>query len=140
MDTIVCPDTPVVISFSLGVFAILVIEEGYNFLQHWFGYRESRAKGRPCKIKREVGPDAVFRDEVVQAWIRARIRIVVKIDALIDILVDCITQRGFEMLFGQSLVCIDAALEKKLVPRHRDPVHIAKPTPDAHTGSVLGVV
>ena len=65
MDTIVRPDTPIVVSFSLGVFPILVIQKADNFVQHGFSYRESSAKGRPCESKREVGPDAVFRNEVV---------------------------------------------------------------------------
>ena len=61
-----------------------------------------------------------------------------KVDAFIDVLVDCITQRGFEMLFGQSLARVDATLEKKFVSWHRDPVYITKPTPDAYTSSVFG--
>jgi hypothetical protein len=97
MRAVVRPDTPVVVGFSLGVFAVLVIQEGNDFLQHRLGHRKARAEHRPGELEGEVRADAFVGNEILEAGSRTSIWIVVKLDPFVDSFVDRISDSGFEM-------------------------------------------
>src|SRR6516225_7048949 len=140
MDTIVCPDAPIVVGFSLGVLTVLIVQEGDHLVQHRFSNRKARAKGRACKVESEVGTDSVFRNKILEAPSGARIRIIVKTHPFIDLFINRIAHGSRKLLLGQQLTGSDVALEKKLVTWNSNPVDVAKPAPNAHANAVLRVV
>src|SRR5271166_6934443 len=140
MGAVVSPDAPIIVGVSLGVFAVLVVQERDDLLQHWLGHRKARAKDRARELKREVRADALGCDEVFDARSCTHTRGVVKLDAFVDALVDGIMHCGFEMSLCQRLAILEVALIEKLVARDRNPIDVAKPSADADTGAVLGVV
>src|SRR6516164_3096878 len=140
MDTIVCPDAPIIVGLSLGVLTVLVVQEVDHLVQHPFGYRKARAKGRSRKVECEVGGNSMFRDKIFEAPSVARPRIVVKIHPFIDLLIYGLAYRSCELLLGQRFARFDVALKEKLVAGNGDPVDVAKPAPDAHTNAMLRVI
>src|SRR5262245_44357450 len=98
MDTIVCPDAPIVVGFSLGVLAVFIVQEGDHLVQHPFSYRKARAKGRSCKAKCEVGANSVFRNKIFEASSVVRVRIIMKLYPFIDLFIDSITYGDSKLL------------------------------------------
>ncbi len=140
MDTIVCPAAPIIVGFSLGVLTVLVVQESDHFVQHRFGYRQARAEGRSCKGKSKVGANSLFRDKIFETPSVARTRIIAKIHPAVDLLLDSLAYRGCKLLLGQRFAGFDVAVKEKLVARDSDPVDVAKPAPDAHSNTMLGVI
>src|SRR6516162_7559211 len=60
MGAVVGPDTPIVVGVALGVFAVLVVQEGDDFVQHRLGYRKAGAEHGPGELEGEIGTDASF--------------------------------------------------------------------------------
>src|SRR5580693_10103161 len=140
MNTVVCPDTPIVVGVALGVFAVLVVQESDDFVQHASSHRNAGTENRARKLQREVGADALVCDKIFEATTSVRGRVVVKLDALVDALLDCVMHSGLEMGLGQTLTKFKIALIEELVPWDRHPVDVPEPAIDAHTRTVLGIV
>src|SRR5271169_1297003 len=140
MGTVVGPDTPIVGGFSLGVFAVLVVQEGDDLFQHRLGHRKARAKHRPGELEGEVCADTLVHNEILEARSRPGARVVVKIDALVDTLGDRVAHGGVETGLSEALAGFEVALIEEFVAWNRHPVDVAKPAADADTGTVLGIV
>jgi len=83
MGAVVGPDAPIVVSLSLGILAVLVVQEGDHLLQHRLSDRKARAKNRSREAECEVRADSFVCHEVLETPARACGRIVVKLDTLV---------------------------------------------------------
>src|SRR5690349_17273032 len=110
MGTVVGPDTPIVVGCSLGVFAVLVVQEGDDLVQHWLGHRKARAKHRPGELEGEVGADTLVRNEIFEARARPGARGIMKIDAFVDALGYRLAHSGFETGLSKALAGFEVAV------------------------------
>src|SRR5258708_21465100 len=100
MSAVVGPDAPIVVGFSFGVFAVFVVEESDDLVQHRLGHWKARAKDGAGELQREVGTDGLIDYKIFEARSRSSARIVVELDSFIDTLADRIPYGGIEMGLG----------------------------------------
>src|ERR1700746_117436 len=100
MRAVVGPDAPIVVRCPFGVFAVFVVEESDDLMQHRLGHWKARAKDGAGELQREVGTDGLIGNKIFEARSRSRARIVVKLDSFIDALIDGIPYGGIEMGLG----------------------------------------
>jgi hypothetical protein len=112
VGTIVGPGTPVVVGFALGVFAILVVQEGDDRVQHRCGNRQPRAKERSGELQRQIGADTCPLQKVPKIGIRYGACEVVKDDPLIDAFGNCTLFDRVELGAGQPLARCEVALKE----------------------------
>src|SRR3954451_2499801 len=140
MGTVVGPNTPIVVGFSLGVFPVLVVQEGDDLVEHWLCHGKAHAKHRPGELEGEVGTNTLVHNEILEARSRLGAPVVMKIDAFVDTLRDRVAYGGFETSLSEALADLEVAVVEELVAWDRHPVDVAKPAADAYTGTVFGVV
>src|ERR1700751_3648700 len=110
MRTVVRPDAPIIVGFSLRVFAVLIVQEGDNLVQHGLGHRKPCAEFGPSELKGEVGADALVHNEILETRSRPRARVIMKLDAFVDALVNCFPRGRFEMGLSETLADFEVSL------------------------------
>jgi hypothetical protein len=103
MGAVVGPHAPIVVSVTLGVFAILIVQEGNNFAQHWRGNRKARAEYRSRKLQREIGANTLIRNKIFEPCIGRDAGGSVELHALVDAFADHLAHCRVEMGLRQRL-------------------------------------
>src|SRR5271165_3977093 len=139
VGAVVGPRTPVVIGFALGIFAVLVVQEGDDRVQHRRGYGQSRAKDRSSELQRQIGADTCSLQKVSQIGVRCSAWEALKGDARVNPFGDRLPLDRFEFGAGQPLARCQVALKEAFVTRYCHPVDALEHCINADPGAVFRI-
>src|SRR5271157_1695515 len=139
VGAVVGPGAPVVVGFALGIFAVLVVQEGDNRVQHLRGYGQSRAKDRSSELQGQIGADTCCLQKVAKIGVRRGTWEAVKGDARVDPLGDRLPLDRIEFGAGQPLARCQVALKEEVVTRYRHPVDALEHCINTDPGAVFRI-